>query len=129
MKTIFMSGAIITAMTVSFSALAAADADQELAAIDYSKGSVMAITERGPHAVDAAHLLAIQAILHPAYKPEFMALENAELSAAEEKYHLTKTDLPVFIFVDKQGAEVGRIVAGPLTTVGRYVANNSAIIR
>ncbi|HSH74024.1 MAG TPA: hypothetical protein VK974_13295 [Methylophilaceae bacterium] len=126
MNTIFMSAILTTVVSSSLSAMAATDIEKELTAIDYTKGTVMAITERGPHAVDTAHLLAIQSILHPAYKPEFMALENAELAQAEAKYHLTSIDLPVFIFVDNKGVEVGRIVAGPLTTVGRYVANNSA---
>ena len=130
MKTLFMSGLLLS---TTFSAIAADDMTAKNAGIaaqeiNKSRGTVMALSERGPKAVDAAHLLAIQSILHPTYKPQLMALETTELAAAEAKYNVVSTDLPVFIFVDKQGAEIGRIVAGPLTTVGRYVANNSAIL-
>jgi len=124
MKTIVISALL---MTASLSAVADST-DTQIDNIDQSKGTIVAITERGPHAVDAAHLLAIQHILHPAYKPTFMALENADLSEAESKYHLIKTDLPAFIFVDSKGIEIGRIAAGPLPAVARYVANNSAIL-
>jgi len=126
MKTILISALFITA---SASALAAnpAATDQD-AAIGYSKGKILAITERGPHAVETAHLLAIQNILHPAYKPELMVLENGPLREAEYQYHVTTTEMPVFIFVNNDGAEVGRIATGALTAVGKYVANNSAIV-
>lgn len=126
MKNFFISSWLITA---SFSAAAAGTSNQGVeVSADQSRGKVLAITERGPHAMDAAHLLAIQTILHPAYKPEFLALDSTELSEAEAKYHLTAADLPAFIFVNNAGIEIGRIAAGPLTTVGRYVANNSAIV-
>ncbi len=126
MKTILLSALFLS---TTLSAMADTLEDKPASTLhDASRGTILAITERGPHAVDAAHLLAIQTILHPEYKPEFMALENTELSQAVDKYHLTTADLPAFIFVNKQGAEIGRIAAGSLTTVGRYVANNSAIV-
>lgn len=126
MKTILIS-AILNIATTSALAATTDIADIESTS-EYSKGKILAITERGPHAADAAHLLAIQNILHPAYKPQLMALENGPLREAEDVYHLTQTELPVFIFLNNDGKEIGRIATGSLTAVGKYVANNSAII-
>ena len=89
------------------------------------RGKILAITPRGAHAMDTARMLAIQTSLHPYYKPELIALDKHELSLTAERYKLSTQDLPAFIFLNSQGAELGRITAGAMNIVSRDVGHEA----
>ncbi|HEY3300889.1 MAG TPA: hypothetical protein VGJ90_08975 [Methylophilaceae bacterium] len=122
MKNIIMSGLLVS---ISMSAFAGS-VGEKFSSSDNNKGTLIAVTERGPGAKMAAHILQAQLIQHPAYMPEFLALEGPALDAVMTKYGLTNESLPAYIFVDRRGHELGRI-AGQLPTAARLVANNSQL--
>ena len=122
MKKMIMSG-----LLVSMSMSAFADSvGTKFTSSDNNKGTLIAVTERGPSAKMAAHILQAQLIQHPAYMPEFLALEGPALDAVMTKYGLTNESLPAYIFVDRRGHELGRI-AGQLPTAARLEASNSQL--
>lgn len=121
MKKIIMSGLLVS---MSMSVFAVAQ-EGKFSPSDNNKGTLIAVTERGVGTKMATYIMQAQLIQHPAYMPEYLALEGPALNAVMSKYGLTHESLPAYIFVDRRGRELGRI-AGQLPATARLVANNSA---
>lgn len=122
MKKMIMSGLLVSMSMSAFADTVAA----KFTSSDNNKGILIAVTERGAGAKMAAYIMQAQLIQHPAYMPEFLALEGPALDAVMTKYGLTNESLPAYIFVDRRGRELGRI-PGQLPTAARLVANNSQL--
>jgi hypothetical protein len=124
MKKMILSGLLVSMSMSAFAGSVGAGVGS--ASAENNRGTLIAVTERGAGTKMAAYIMQAQLIQHPAYMPEFLALEGPALDAVMSKYGLTNESLPAYIFVDRRGHELGRI-AGQVPTAARLVANNSQL--